>query len=60
MHMPSDRLIPEGIDSHTFEPAPSVEKVLTQAVIIFVNGLKLESIRKILLCGYFGQQGGPK
>ena len=35
-------IIPEGSDSHTFEPAPSDARVLAQADIIFVNGLKLE------------------
>ncbi|HET7378276.1 MAG TPA: metal ABC transporter substrate-binding protein, partial [Anaerolineae bacterium] len=35
-------IIPEGTDSHTFEPAPSDAKVLAQADVIFVNGLKLE------------------
>ncbi len=35
-------VVPEGADSHTFEPAPSVAKVLSRADVIFVNGLKLE------------------
>lgn len=35
-------LIPEGADSHTFEPPPSAVEVLSQADIVFVNGLKLE------------------
>ena len=35
-------IIPEGSDSHTFEPAPSDAKILAQADVIFVNGLKLE------------------
>jgi len=35
-------LIPEGADSHTFEPPPSAAKVLAQADVVFVNGLKLE------------------
>lgn len=35
-------IIPEGADSHTFEPAPSDAKRLAQADVIFVNGLKLE------------------
>ncbi|HEX2851227.1 MAG TPA: metal ABC transporter substrate-binding protein [Acidimicrobiales bacterium] len=37
-----DGVVPEGTNSHTFEPAPSVAKVLSQADVIFVNGLKLE------------------
>jgi ABC-type Zn uptake system ZnuABC Zn-binding protein ZnuA len=35
-------VVPEGINSHTFEPPPSASAVLEQADIIFVNGLKLE------------------
>lgn len=35
-------LIPEGQDSHTFEPPPSAAKVLSDADLIVVNGLKLE------------------
>ena len=35
-------IVPEGVNSHTFEPAPSDAKRLAQADLIFVNGLKLE------------------
>ena len=35
-------IVPEGTNSHTFEPAPAVAKLLSTADIIFVNGLKLE------------------
>ena len=35
-------VVPEGTNSHTFEPAPSVAEVLSTADVIFVNGLKLE------------------
>ena len=35
-------LVPEGTNSHTFEPPPSAAAVLSQADVIFVNGLKLE------------------
>ncbi|MDP9441118.1 MAG: metal ABC transporter substrate-binding protein [Actinomycetota bacterium] len=35
-------LVPEGTNSHAFEPPPSMAKVLSQADVIFVNGLKLE------------------
>ena len=35
-------IVPEGTNSHTFEPAPSVAQVLAEADIIFVNGLALE------------------
>lgn len=35
-------IVPEGVNSHTFEPAPSDAKTLAAADLIFVNGLKLE------------------
>lgn len=35
-------LIPEGVDSHTFEPKPSDAVFLSTADIVFVNGLHLE------------------
>ena len=35
-------LVPEGTNSHTFEPPPSSVATLENADIIFVNGLKLE------------------
>lgn len=35
-------IVPEGVNSHTFEPAPSDAKRLAAADLIFINGLKLE------------------
>ena len=35
-------VVPDGMDSHTFEPAPSDAKLLSAADIIIVNGLHLE------------------
>ena len=35
-------IVPEGSNSHTFRPAPSDAVALTQADIIFMNGLNLE------------------
>lgn len=35
-------IVPEGTNSHTFEPAPSTAVKLSQADIIFINGLHLE------------------
>jgi ABC-type Zn uptake system ZnuABC Zn-binding protein ZnuA len=35
-------IIPDGTDSHTFEPAPSDAKFLSKADLILVNGLHLE------------------
>ena len=39
-------IIPEGEDSHTFEPKPSVAVLVSKADIVFVNGLKLEEPTK--------------
>ncbi len=41
-------IIPEGTDSHTFEPAPSDATKLAQGDLIFVNGLSLEDPTKKL------------
>ena len=35
-------VIPEGEDSHTYEPKPSVAALMTKADLVFVNGHKLE------------------
>lgn len=35
-------IIPEGSDSHTFEPAPSTAALFATADVVFVNGLHLE------------------
>ena len=35
-------IIPEGINSHTFEPVPSDVKILAEADLLIVNGLELE------------------
>ncbi len=35
-------VVPEGTNSHTFDPPPSTAKVISKADVIFVNGLKLE------------------
>jgi ABC-type Zn uptake system ZnuABC Zn-binding protein ZnuA len=36
-------IIPEGINSHTFEPIPSDVKILSAADLLLVNGLELET-----------------
>ena len=41
-------VVPEGTNSHTFEPPPSAAKVLSQADVVFVNGLSLEDPTKEL------------
>ena len=35
-------IIPEGVNSHTFEPAPSTARALAEADLIVLNGLFLE------------------
>ena len=35
-------IVPEGVNSHTFEPAPSDARALARADLIFINGLDLE------------------
>jgi len=35
-------IVPEGTNSHTFEPVPQVAELLSKADIVFINGLKLE------------------
>lgn len=35
-------LVPEGVNSHTFEPPPSAARVLAEADVVFINGLGLE------------------
>jgi ABC-type Zn uptake system ZnuABC Zn-binding protein ZnuA len=36
-------IIPEGVNSHTFEPAPSDSRLLSDADLIIFNGLDLET-----------------
>ena len=36
-------IVPEGTNSHTFEPPPSAAGVLARADVLFVNGLQLEA-----------------
>jgi ABC-type Zn uptake system ZnuABC Zn-binding protein ZnuA len=35
-------VVPEGTNSHTFEPSPSVSETLEEADVVFANGLQLE------------------
>ncbi len=36
-------LIPEGVDSHTFEPTSDTARTLSEADLVFLNGLDLEN-----------------
>jgi ABC-type Zn uptake system ZnuABC Zn-binding protein ZnuA len=44
-------LVPEGTNSHSFEPAPSDAKVLAEADVVFLNGLHLEEPTRALAEG---------
>jgi ABC-type Zn uptake system ZnuABC Zn-binding protein ZnuA len=39
-------VVPEGTNSHTFEPPPSVAATLEEADVVFINGLVLEEPTK--------------
>jgi len=41
-------VIPEGSDSHTYEPKPSVAELFTKSNVVLVNGLSLEGPTKEL------------
>lgn len=51
-------IIPEGINSHTFEPVPSDVKILATADLLIVNGLDLE-IPTLKLAQANMKQGAP-
>jgi ABC-type Zn uptake system ZnuABC Zn-binding protein ZnuA len=41
-------IVPEGTNSHTFEPAPSDAAVMESADVVFINGLHLEEPTRAL------------
>ena len=41
-------IVPEGTNSHTFEPPPSAAETMTTADVVFINGLQLEEPTKAL------------
>jgi ABC-type Zn uptake system ZnuABC Zn-binding protein ZnuA len=41
-HVEITGIVPEGTNSHTFEPAPTDARVMAEADVVFVNGLHLE------------------
>lgn len=41
-------IVPEGVNSHTFEPAPSDAAVMERADLVFMNGLHLEEPTRVL------------
>ena len=51
-------IVPEGINSHTFEPVPSDIKILAAADLLIVNGLDLEEPTLKLAAAHM-KQGAP-
>lgn len=47
-------LVPEGTNSHTFEPPPSAAGVLSTADAVFINGLQLEEPTRVLAETHLG------
>lgn len=47
-------IVPEGTNSHTFEPSPSAAELLSTADAIFINGLQLEEPTKELALANLG------
>jgi len=41
-------IVPEGTNSHTFEPKPSAAELLSKADVVYINGLALEEPTKDL------------
>jgi ABC-type Zn uptake system ZnuABC Zn-binding protein ZnuA len=41
-------IVPEGTNSHTFEPKPSVAELLSTVDVVYINGLELEEPTKEL------------
>jgi ABC-type Zn uptake system ZnuABC Zn-binding protein ZnuA len=41
-HVDITGIVPEGTNSHTFEPAPADARLMAEADVVFVNGLHLE------------------
>jgi ABC-type Zn uptake system ZnuABC Zn-binding protein ZnuA len=47
-------IVPEGVNSHTYEPSPSVAATLEDADVVFLNGLALEEPTKALAAANMG------
>ena len=47
-------LVPEGVNSHTYEPSPSLAATLEDADVVFLNGLSLEEPTKALALANMG------
>lgn len=51
-------IVPEGTDSHTFEPRPSMAELLTRADVLYMNGLRLEEPTRRLAEGTLPDDAG--
>lgn len=49
-------IVPEGVDSHTYEPSPSVAALLEDADVVFLNGLGLEEPTRQLAASSVGDE----
>ena len=49
-------IVPEGVNSHTYEPSPSVAATLEDADVVFLNGLALEEPTKALASANLGDE----
>lgn len=50
-------IVPEGTDSHTFEPKPRVAELLSETDLVFLNGLGLEEPARKLAATHLGDGG---
>lgn len=50
-------IVPEGTNSHTFEPKPRVAELLSETDVVFLNGLALEEPAKKLATMHLGEGG---
>lgn len=50
-------IVPEGTNSHTFEPKPRVAELLAETDVVFLNGLSLEEPAKELAGTHLGEGG---
>ena len=50
-------IVPEGTNSHTFEPKPKVAELLSEADVVFLNGLGLEEPTRELADMHLGADG---
>jgi ABC-type Zn uptake system ZnuABC Zn-binding protein ZnuA len=47
-------VVPEGINSHTYEPSPSVAATMERADVVFLNGLQLETPTRAMAAANLG------